>query len=108
MIFTVEIFHVQSLKRDNGRVIGVAALQARAKSPYRFYFSAETIYHRQKRSDPDKLIVTAQNPTTSKQISFRIFAEKNEDYYVKEPSNENELSIFRSLPEYSYHPDDFL
>ena len=104
----MEIFHVQSLKRDNGKVIGVAVLQARAKSPYRFYFSAEDIYHRQKHPEPDKLIVTSQNSDSSKQISFRIFAEKDDDFYVKEPENEKELTIFRSLPEYSYHPDDFL
>lgn len=105
----MEIFHVDSFKRDNGKIIGVTVLQAKAPRPWRLYFSAEHVYHQQNSGDPDKIMITYEDKNTGKHKSFRIKAEQVEtEYYIKEPDSDVEKQVFQSIPEYSYLPTDFL
>ncbi len=105
----MEIFHVDSIKRDNGKVIGIAVIQAKSQSAIRLYFTAEHIFHQQNSNDPDKLLVPFIDSKTGKQTHFQIKAEQiNDDFFIKEPDDSKQLDVFNSLQEYSYRPSDFL
>jgi len=104
----MELFNVDSFKRENGKVVGIAFQQHKAQQPYRIYQEAGVIYNAQEADVNYKYIVTYRD---SKGIdnSFKLRAKKEgEICYIAEPADPIEKEIFNKIPEYVPKSTDFV
>jgi len=103
---TMKSLHVDSLKRDNGKAIGIAVLPENMS--IRYYLSAEDVFYKQSRDNSDKYMIEydEENGTTD---LFQIYAEKHgQEYFIAEPKDIKQKQVFNSIPEYIFRTTDFL
>lgn len=103
-------FLVDSVKRDNGVIIGVSCYQENAMHNVRMYQELNHVYHGQ---FTGKLITYyveyVVDKNTMEKGRFALKAEKSDgEYMIVEPEDENQREGLRSLPEYVFHPGDAL
>jgi len=104
----MELFNVDSFKRENGRVVGVAFQQHKAKQLYRIFQDVWVIYNAQEAGHGNKYIITYRG-SDGKDHSFNLRAEKEGDVcYIVEPDDPKEKEIFNKIPEYVYKKTDFV
>jgi len=104
----MELFNVDSFKRQNGRVVGVAFQQHKAQQPFRIYQEAWVIYNAQEAGMNYKYIVTYRD-SKGNDHSFKLRAEKEEELcYIVEPEDSVEKEIFNRIPEYVKKPTDLI
>ena len=103
-------FRVQSVKRDNGKIIGVAVLQENAPYTFRLYFPIERVFHTQFIGNPDKHFVEyIADKNTMLRATFVMQVEQiGNDFRVIEPTDERQREALQNLPEYVYTQGDAL
>ena len=104
----MELFNVDSFKRENGKVIGVASQQHKARLPYRIYQEVWVIYNAQEAGMNYKYLITYQDESNHSH-SFKIKAVKEGDLcYIAEPDEPIEKEIFNKIPDYIQSSKDFI
>jgi len=104
----MELFNVDSFKRQNGKVVGVTFQQHKAQKSYRVYQEAWVMYNAQEAGMNYKYMITYQD-SKGNVHSFRLKAAKEGDlYYIVEPDEPLERRIFSKIPEYVRKPTDFV
>jgi len=104
----MELFNVDSFKRQNGKVIGVAFQMHKAQKPWRIYQNCEYIYNQQSSDMNYKYVITYQDKSW-KSHSFNLKATKQGDlYFIVEPDNPIEKEIFNKIPDYIQSSKDFI
>ncbi len=104
----MELFNVDSFKRENGKVVGVAFQQHKGNMNVRIYQEVWVIYNAQEAGMNYKYLITFTN-NLGKLESIRLFAEKEGDLsYIKEPDDPIEKVVFHNIPEYVRKPTDFI
>ncbi len=103
----MELFNVDSFKRENGRVVGVAFQQHKGNMNARIVHEAEVIYNSQDALNY-KYLITFENQL-GKHQTIQLRAEKEGDLsYIKEPDDPIEKQIFQNIPEYVKKSTDFI
>ncbi|MCH7647459.1 MAG: hypothetical protein IIA83_02475 [Thaumarchaeota archaeon] len=104
----MELFNVDSFKRENGKVVGVAFQQHKGNMNVRIYQEARVIYNAQEAGMNYKYLATFKNKLGKLQ-SIQLFAEREGDLsYIKEPDDPVEKEVFHIIPEYVRKPTDFI
>jgi len=74
----MELFNIDSFKRENGKVVGVAFQQHKGNMNVRIYQEAWVIYNSQEARTNNKYLITFKNKLGKLQ-SLQLFAEKEGD-----------------------------
>lgn len=105
-----DIFYVTSVKRENGRIVGVSAIQLRSIPPVRSYVQLSRVYHTQFTGLQFVFLVPFIIKDDPLEISaFRLKVKKeNEEFLVAIPDTIEQRRGLASLPEYIRMPNDFI
>lgn len=105
-----DIFYVTSVKRENGKIVGVSAVQHRAIPPVRLYMELSHVFHTQFTGMQLIFLVPFIVKNEPLEVSsFRLKVKKEkEEFLVVIPDNIEQRQGLASLPEYVRAPMDFI
>jgi len=105
-----EVFYVTSVKRENGKIVGVAAIQHRSIPPVRSYMQLSHVYHTQLTGRQFVFLIPFVVKEDPLELSaFRLKVKKeNEEFLVVIPDTIEQRQGLASLPEYVRLPTDFI
>lgn len=105
-----EIFYVTSVKRENGKILGVSAIQHRAIPPVRLYMEISHVFHTQFTERQFVFLVPFIVKNEPLEVSsFRLKVKnENEEFLVVIPDNIEQRQGLASLLEYVKAPFDFI
>ena len=104
----MELFNVDSFKRENGKVVGVAFQQHKGNMNVRIFQEAWVIFNAQEAGTNDKYLITFKNQLGKLQSITLKAAKKGELSYIKEPDDPIEMAVFNQIPEYVKRQTDFV
>lgn len=105
-----DVFYVTSVKRENGKIVGISAIQHRAIPPVRLYMDLSYVYYEQFTKKQFVYLVPYVVKNKSLEISaFRLqVKQENDEFFVILPSSIEQRQGLASLPEYIRMPTDFI
>lgn len=105
-----DVFYVTSVKRENGKIIGISAIQHRAIPPVRLYMDLSHVYHTQFTGKQFVFLVPYLVKDEPLEVSsFRLQVKKDDnEFLVVIPDTIEKRQGLASLSEYVRMPTDFL
>lgn len=105
-----DVFYVTSVKRENGKIVGISAIQQKAIPPVRSYMQLSHVYHTQFTGRQFVFLIPFLVKEKPLELSaFRLKVKKeNEEFLVVIPDTIEQRQGLASLPEYVRVPSDFI